>query len=217
MSNTRARDEGCAYTQSLRESLGPAGYVLGVPRTANSQFVTDPRASSQGRLASVCEDVPLVDVDSELIGITRKLSACAADHYNPNTARVCNLRHLPIAEPPSALDSEDCRMSNPACTLRGTGWNRWEWLPCDPQQQATRPFETLVNYRTIVKDNHRPLLERPMSDACALPPGSGCGITCGAVVSSDLETVLRSLPERPTTVHWRSAEEIRRIRGECRT
>ena len=24
--------------------------------------------------------------------------------------------------------SEDTRLSNPPCNLRGTGWNRWEWL-----------------------------------------------------------------------------------------
>ena len=30
--------------------------------------------------------------------------------------------------------AEETRQSNPPCNLRGTGWNRWEWLCKNPQK-----------------------------------------------------------------------------------
>jgi hypothetical protein len=213
MSNSRARDEGRAYAHHLGESVGPAAYVLGPPRRCRPEFIADPRVSSQGHLASVCSGVPLVDVDSELLGLTRKLSACPADAYNPNTSPPCPLTHVRESDGPSGIESEDCRMSNPACTLRGTGWNRWEWLPCNPQDNALREFETLVDYRRVVKDNHRPLLARPATPGP--PTVAKSGLPHALVVGDDLARTLASLPDRPTNAHWRTEGELRRIRGEC--
>jgi hypothetical protein len=55
--------------------------------------------------------------------------------------------------------------------MRGNenGFNRWEWLCKDPQSSALRPFQANINYRLIVKDNHRPCISKPM-DVSALPP-----------------------------------------------
>lgn len=215
MSNTRARDDGRAYAHHLGESVGPAAYVLGPPRRCRPDFIADPRVSSQAHLASVCSNMPLVDVDSELLGLTRKLSACPADAYNPDTSKPCPLTHVRESQGLSGIESEDCRMSNPACTLRGTGWNRWEWLPCDPQATALRPFATMVDYRTVVKDNHRPLVARPRASERSVNTGTSPGMIPPPTVTGDLAHTLASLPERPVEVHWRSEGELRRIRGEC--
>ena len=49
---------------------------------------------------------------------------------------------------------------NPPCTLRGTGWNRWEWLCQNPQNRAIVPFNRGlfigVNTNLMARDNHRP-------------------------------------------------------------
>ena len=58
--------------------------------------------------------------------------------------------------------AEEIRTSNPPCNLRGTGWNRWEWLCMDPQERVLMPFDNMVSNRIIVKDNHRPCVPNPI-------------------------------------------------------
>ena len=72
--------------------------------------------------------------------------------------------------------SEDChkedehtRLSNPPCTLRGTGWNRWEWLCQNPQDQVFRPYEWNTNTKLVAKDNYRPCVPRPFDQTVGLP------------------------------------------------
>jgi hypothetical protein len=60
---------------------------------------------------------------------------------------------------------------NPPCTLRGTGWNRWEWLCRNPQDNALMPFDAYVDTSLVIKDNHRPTLACPIDQAIAMPPG----------------------------------------------
>jgi hypothetical protein len=45
------------------------------------------------------------------------------------------------------------RLYNPPCTLRATGWNRFEDLPHNPQDNFETPFDFLIPSRTQSKDN----------------------------------------------------------------
>ena len=56
------------------------------------------------------------------------------------------------------IPAEETRTSNPPCNLRGTGWNRWEWLCLDPQERVEIPFDYNIDNRIVVKDNHRPCI-----------------------------------------------------------
>jgi hypothetical protein len=215
MANTRGSDERLAYKAYLSESVGPGSYQLERPHACAPTFIDDARMSSGGHLASVCADVPLVDVDSELLGLTRKLGSCPESRYTPGSTPFCRLRHVPAdARTNADFASEDCRLSNPACTLRGTGWNRWEWLCQDPQSRATEPFERVVNYRTIVKDNHRPLIETPLTDRVAPDPRMQSPPK-DAEDLRDLQCVLSSFPAAPPGKHWRELREVRAISGDC--
>ena len=69
---------------------------------------------------------------------------------------------------------EDTRLSNPACNLRGTGFNRWEHLDRNPQETFEVPrsnglFAPTVSTRIIVKDNHRPCLPKLIDQSESLP------------------------------------------------
>ena len=64
---------------------------------------------------------------------------------------------------------ENTRLSNPPCNLRGTGWNRWEWLSRDPQEHLEKNFKNQVSTRIMVKDNHRPTLPNPIDNTSSLP------------------------------------------------
>ena len=71
------------------------------------------------------------------------------------------------------MTSEETRTTNPACNLRGTGWNRWEWLCLDPQERVEIPFDHNINNRILVKDNHRPCIPKPLDQTLSMPKYMG--------------------------------------------
>jgi hypothetical protein len=115
---------------------------------------------------SRCKDFHIIDVDSELKNIVRPATNCPTGKFMGE--KFCDLNHFPDCKRRSP--TEDTRISNPPCTLRGTGWNRWEWLCRNPQENALVPFEYNINYRLVAKDNHRPCVPKPIDDDKVLPP-----------------------------------------------
>ena len=67
------------------------------------------------------------------------------------------------------VPAEDSRLSDPACNLRGTGFDRWEWLCLNPQEKALVPFDYNISNRIVVKDNHRPCVPKPIDQRLPLP------------------------------------------------
>jgi hypothetical protein len=65
--------------------------------------------------------------------------------------------------------TEPTRYSNPPCTLKESGYNRWEWLCFNPQDKAILPFERNVAYRTVVKDNHVPCIPHVADATNSIP------------------------------------------------
>ena len=57
--------------------------------------------------------------------------------------------------------------------MRGTGFDRWEYLCFNPQEKATIPFDYNVSNRILVKDNHRPCVPKPIDPKSGYPPESG--------------------------------------------
>jgi len=167
MNFTRLNDDTCTYEANLKKSIGPGDYMLNTPTVECQEcFLFDPQITGKGKGVAICNNKPLVDVDSELMGITRKASNCPSKQYLP-TEQYCNLLPLKNCR---GMSVEDTRQSNPPCTLKSTGWNRWEWLCRNPQANALVPFDYNINYRIVVKDNHRPCLPKPISPVSVLPP-----------------------------------------------
>ena len=107
------------------------------------------------------------------MNITRKLTNCSSKEFIPkfndkgdieNTIETKNFGNCNIPT------RENTRLSNPASTLRGTGWNRWEWLCENPQKRSIVPFDLNINERLVLKDNHRPLVPKPLDQSVFLPP-----------------------------------------------
>lgn len=199
MNSTRLNYDTCTYKTNLRSSVGPGDYMLATPTIeCQSCFPADPRYTPKGTGGAICQNRPLVDVDSELMGITRKASNCPTDKFVPSAEPFCQMNKLVDCR---SIPLEDTRLSNPPCTLRSTGWNRWEWLCQDPQAKALIPFDYNINYRLVVKDNHRPCIPAPVSQAPTLPAMNqddrmvsealGCG-----KASTDIPSI-----------HWRKACE----------
>ncbi len=92
------------------------------------------------------------DVESDLKGVTRLGQRVLCDDvlYNPNTNRITNTpqQHAPDANFPMTFN----RLYNPPCTLRETGWNRWQPLFHDPQETFETPFDTFIPSRLTDKE-----------------------------------------------------------------
>lgn len=166
MSFSRLNYDDGTYKHILRESIGPGDYMLGTPRLdCNGCFFPAPDVRMGSFGAGVCEK-EVIDVDSELMGLTRKQSNCPSDKFLPKEKPFCEMKSVKDCYD---LAREDTRLSNPPCTLRGTGWNRWEWLCQNPQDKALVPFDFNINNRLVVKDNHRPCVPQPVDQTHALP------------------------------------------------
>ena len=156
------------YEQKLRDSIGPGIYQLGTPAndcTACGQDVPfDPYLRWQNWGPGFCKPGTTVDVGSDLLGITRKASRCAADQYLPSKALPTSAGCTPraVADVECAAPTEPTRLSNPPCNMREWGNNRWEWLCWDPQEHAIQDFDWNISNRIVTKDNHKPCLPMPI-------------------------------------------------------
>jgi hypothetical protein len=168
MSFSRLPYDSCAYTHKLAEAVSGNQYMI-EPLFANhcdACYVPSSTIQMQKRAPRTLEERgEIIDVSSELLGLTRRSSQCPSQKYLPGKAvprpkshalRECN-----------NLDPEPSRLSNPPCTLKGRGINRWQYLCHNPQEKIDPPFPTDVSSRMLAKDNHRPCYGRPVKQMMA--------------------------------------------------
>lgn len=168
MSFNRLNYDNDTYKHILRESTGPGEYHITQPRVdCNGCFFPSPDVRMDRYGAGSCGRNDLINVDSEMMNITRKQTNCPAGKFIPSDTVICK-----TAAPKDChgLTREDTKLSNPPCTLRGTGWNRWEWLCKNPQDKVLMPFDWNISNRLVVKDNHRPCVPNPVDQRVVLPP-----------------------------------------------
>jgi hypothetical protein len=195
MSGTFERQmyDTAAYQAQLRQSTGPMAYMLDPIRNDVNQPV---RISDPGFIAksgvSVTHMRPLVDVESDLLGMDIKNSkdpnqlfqpkcpqcGCHTEGYpcgsglNTGCAKCSEaLYHLPRLN----FNQDYTRISNPICTARELGINRFQPLQLQPQDEHRwlQQSEVGINYRMVVKDNHVPCIPKLIDQSNCLPTGSG--------------------------------------------
>lgn len=180
----------CSYEQKLKQSVGPGMYRLGTPASdctyCGRDIPADPSLRWQNWGPGTCAPGSAIDVSSDLWNLSRKNSKCPSQQYLPGSgvANVCAApaKSVPVRE--CFAPREDTRLSNPPCTLRCTGINRWQWLCYDPQDKAIIPFERFTSYRLVAKDNHRPCLEKPLDQSSFMPSGSPMAVQTDTNVAS---------------------------------
>ena len=174
MSFNRLDYDTCSYKQEIAESSGPGDYQLTTPFiSCEDCFNKDPQIILQRSGNSVSTKLPMVDVDSELMNLNRKLSNCSRDSFIPKfnkQGEIDNSIETTDFKNCNMPTTENTRLSNPSCNLRGTGWNRWEWLCQDPQERVEIPFDNNISNRLLFKDNHRPLIPNLIDQSGFLPP-----------------------------------------------
>lgn len=159
--------DACSYEEKLKRSIGPGMYMLGRPAndcdSCGKDIPVDPYLRWQSWGPGFCQPGSVVDSGSELLGLNYPNTKCAQKQYLPGSYTPKTTCAAPGKYPIRACSAptEATRLSNPPCTLRSTGWNRWEWLCYDPQDKAVVPFDYEVSNRILVKDNHVPCIPTP--------------------------------------------------------
>ena len=217
MSFTRNAYDQCSYGFKLAEITGEGVYQLSRPdNSCTSCLPIDPRIIAQSKGVSISKNTSMIDIDSELIGITRNLSDCPDRQYFPNqnasfqcgaqtgkyrkgctnNSKLCvdDSQKMNFTDCPQ-LTTDDCRLSNPPSTLRGSGINRFQWLPFSPQERVTQPFDFQIDSKLLSKDSHRPCIPRPIDQTLANPVYNNTPI-CETIVP------VCQVPTMPNSVSW---------------
>lgn len=182
---TRYRHDLNKMVENNEISTGPGRYVLGAPlRYANAGYVANPTVLNQRWGASHDMTSTKTDVESDLRNIGRPSTRVACGQYTPGTDAQRPLTAMPEVDFPHTYE----RLVDPPCTLRSSGWNRWEWLCQNPQENVMVPFEHMVNTQQSHRDGVYSMLNRGVS---AVPPEP---LLCGSTYVEDAVPVARPQP-----------------------
>lgn len=116
--------------------------------------------------------------------------------------------HLPEC---GQLRTEYTRVSFPKCDLKGTGVNRFQPLCLDPQHPSRweHPSEIGINYRMVVKDNHRPCIPKPIDQTLVLPEPHATAVKNGEAYSTHYgyiggggDKIGRGMPKQKVTLTY---------------
>lgn len=182
-----------AYNAALEISTGPIQYTLDPMAVNRCDPCRIPEPGFIGKVGvSLTHQRPLVDVESDLfqIGVKNTKDPSAKFQSQCPQCGDCNsgypcgggvvsgcnncqeqLNHLPMC----GFGSDYTRISNPICTARGVGVNRFQPLCLNPQDENRwrQISEVGISYRNVVKDNHIPCVPQPIDQTPLLPTGKG--------------------------------------------
>jgi hypothetical protein len=165
---THLRSDPCHSEDDLRIATGTGRYQLGSPANGTQGvFVPEPTTRIQKWGAAQLVNQQKTDVESDLFNINRTTTKSPCGSYNPNTNKFNGIQPTPMPE--SSFPQNFNRLGDPPCTLRGTGWNRFEWLCQNPQENVMIPFDWFVPGRILSKDSHRPCIPKPSNPSPSLP------------------------------------------------
>jgi hypothetical protein len=162
----------------MRITSYAARYYLNPPaKNCPTTFPTDATTRLQYSGNSWVEGEWKTDVESDLKGIDRLGTKirCNAVQYNPDTNSFSNtrLQHAKDESVPQTF----ARLVDPPCTLRTTGWNRWQPLFHNPQETFETPFDFFIPTRDLDKEKYNTHRERscPNTGSKNQPPISELG------------------------------------------
>lgn len=154
MTSTRSKYDNFHQQDDMRITSYSIRYQLDKPEhNCPSSFPAEPSIRLQRSGASWLEGQWKTDIESDLFNINRLGNRVKnnAIQYNPLTNRVN--QSAMVDAPDVTLGVTYQKLYNPPCTLRATGWNRFETLPHNPQDNFETPFDFLIPSRTQSKDN----------------------------------------------------------------
>lgn len=185
-----------AYARDVKQSTDPIRHRLDPLSSNNCHPCRAPEPGYIGKVGvSITHQRPLIDVESDLLRLSYRNTRDPQQKYLPKCPEQgkqqggscqegypcgggvvagCQysqeeLYHFPSCE----IGTDYTRTSNPICTSRGTGVNRFHPLCLQPQDESRwlMPSECGISYRQVVKDNHTPCVPVPVDPTPLLPKG----------------------------------------------
>lgn len=150
---TRPKFDEFHQADDMRITSYAARYYLNVPNhNCPTTFIVDPTTRLQKSGQSWVTNTWRTDVESDLKNINRLGTRVKCDEvqYDPRTNKM-NTAFYESAQDQSFPQVFN-HLTNPPCTLRATGWNRWISLPHQPQQTFETPFDFFIPSRTLDKE-----------------------------------------------------------------
>jgi len=161
MSFTRAKYDLCEQKIYNKQSAGPGSYSVNEPLACAACFQVNPMIRMQKAGVSLHKNYDWrfysgpVDVESELMNLTRGASKC--NKYLPknntcDTQKVVGDKNI-VDFPNCYFPSENSRLIN--CTVREAQINRFQPLCLDPQKHLFFKEPVRIPTRNNIKDLHK--------------------------------------------------------------
>jgi hypothetical protein len=167
MSFSRTKYDTCNQKTHDTRSKRVGMYNLNTPVISNNCYQDNPEIRLQHSGVSMNGNTPMrfnagpIDIDSDLKNLNNNLSRCGSEKVNYNKHKLTHFKDC-------TLLTDQSRLTNPACNLRGTGIDRFDPICFDPQADLFFPGEISTPTRTVFKDNHRAMMPNPKMNT-ALP------------------------------------------------
>lgn len=157
MAFTRFNYDECRTKKILQESTGPGRYILNTPGNGCKPcFINDPQIRMQGwgaNLRSVPGGAP-IDINSDLLGITRRLTKSCKNSIFPNAGVVYSkTNRYPVCKAPI---TDQSRATNPSWQTVEKEINNRYPLFLNPQENVCMAFHNNLNTRNLERDNFVP-------------------------------------------------------------
>jgi|TARA_B110001450_G_scaffold240189_1_gene248737 hypothetical protein len=157
MSFTRFDYDNCRVEKKLQEMTGIGRYMLNTPGPgANASFIEDPHIRLQGWGANLrhVDGGAVIDINSDLIGITRHLSKdCTNSKYPYKGAVKSEKNYYPQCK---KTITQQSRTTHPAWMYKDLEQNNQYPLFLNPQENVCIPFHNNLNSRLLERDNFVP-------------------------------------------------------------
>jgi hypothetical protein len=153
MTSTRSKYDNFHQQDDMRITSYSVRYQLEKPEhNCPSSFPAEPSIRLQYSGASWLQGQWKTDVESDLKNINRLGTRVKNNfiQYNPDRNSVNEAPMENAADLTLGVTYQ--RLYNPPCTLRATGWNRWDSLHHNPQDNFETPFDFFIPSRTQSKD-----------------------------------------------------------------
>ena len=157
------------YATTLAQSTAPIKHILD-PTSVNICAPCRPvQPGYLGKVGvSIIHQRALVDVESDLLRLNEQATRDPTKLYR-SSCELCGSRLKSdqggckscqgetFNFPECSVMTEYSRLTNPICTSREVGINRFQPLLLNPQDENRwlQPSEVGINYRMVVKDNYR--------------------------------------------------------------
>jgi hypothetical protein len=145
---TRSKWDDIHQADDMRISTYAGQYAFTPYTNCPSSFPVQATTRLQQSGASYVTGKWRTEVESDLKGVGRPPSKWRTDTllYNPVTNEM-NRAGLTDLPDENATPLNFNRLVNPPCTLRTTGWNRWQPLFHNPQATFETPFDWFIPAR----------------------------------------------------------------------